>query len=141
MSRVVEGKCLCGAVSFTAKGPFEKTSACHCSQCARWTGGRYASTTVERAGLRIQGEASLKWYASSGHARRGFCACCGSSLFWEKPASGKIDLLLGALTPPVHLEVDYHIFVAGKTDYYRICDGKPQYAEYINGPQVEPSED
>jgi hypothetical protein len=97
----------------------------------------FSSTTVARAKLEIAGRENLEWYDSSDHARRGFCARCGSSLFWENPGSGRIDLLLGALTPPVHLEVDYHIFVGGKSDYYRICDGKPQYIEYTNGPRAD----
>jgi len=137
MSRKVSGKCLCSAVSFTATGPFENASSCHCSQCARWTGGVFSSVTVERTGLKIKGEENLKWYDSSDHARRGFCLHCGSSLFWEKPGSGKIDLLLGTLTPPVNLEVEYHIFVGSKNDFYRICDGKPQYVEYTNGPRAD----
>jgi len=141
MSHTVDGKCLCGAIGFTAKGPFEKTSSCHCSQCARWTGGRYASTTVTRTQLQLRGEALLKWYLSSDHARRGFCSNCGSSLFWENPGSGKIDIMLGTLMPPVNLEIDYHIFVGDKSDYYQILDGKPQFVEYTDGPQIKNSKD
>ncbi len=141
MSKTLKGKCLCGAVHFSATGPFAKTSSCHCSQCARWTGGVFSSTTLDRKNLHISGETSLRWYASSQHARRGFCANCGSSLFWEQPESGKIDILLGTLDPPTGLEIGYHIFVGGKNDYYPIADGKPQYREYINGPQLNGRED
>jgi hypothetical protein len=33
-----EGRCLCGAVRFTADGPPKWTGYCHCQSCRRHTG-------------------------------------------------------------------------------------------------------
>ena len=33
------GRCLCGAVTFTAKGVERHVHACHCGMCRRWAGG------------------------------------------------------------------------------------------------------
>lgn len=71
-------------------------------------------------------EETLRWYQSSATARRGFCAHCGSFLFWEATDSDKIDIAMGAFDGPTGTPLDRHIFVADKGDYYTIADGLPQ---------------
>lgn len=58
--------------------------------------------------------------------RHGFCGTCGSFLFWDPSASGKIAVAMGALDAPTGGRLDKHIFVASKRDYYEISDGLPQ---------------
>lgn len=96
----------------------------------------FSSVNAARAGLRISGEENLKWYASSPEARRGFCTHCGSSLFWEMQGSGRIAILLGTAAAPTGIEIAEHIFVDDKSDYYRVCDGKPQYHQDTDGPRA-----
>lgn len=134
MSQSLKGLCLCGAVQYRATGPFGEASSCHCSQCSRWTGGVYSSVNAARSAVQITGEENLKYYASSPEARRGFCGICGSSLFWEKPGSGRIAILLGSVSAPTGLAIEEHIFVDDKSDYYEICDGKPQFSQDNPGP-------
>lgn len=78
-------------------------------------------------GLQISGEA-LRWYRSSDQAERGFCAVCGSSLFWRRIGSDRVDAALGCLDAPKGLTLERHIFTAFKGDYYQIADGLPQDA-------------
>ena len=139
MKSVLNGNCLCGAISYCAEGPFADVSSCHCSQCSRWTGGVFSSVNAARASVRIEGEEHLKWYISSPEARRGFCGHCGSSLFWEHQGSGRIAILLGTVSVPTGLEISEHIYVDDKSDYYRICDGKPQFRQDNPGPMAEQS--
>jgi hypothetical protein len=42
------GRCLCGAVSFTAGGVTTHHHACHCAMCRRWGSGPYLGARVER---------------------------------------------------------------------------------------------
>ena len=56
---VIAGGCLCGAVRFTAEGPFRPVVACHCSQCRRTSGNFVAATGVPRDGVRVIGRAAL----------------------------------------------------------------------------------
>jgi hypothetical protein len=97
---------------------------CHCRQCARWSGYAVAATAVptDRFTL-LSGVDSLKWHRSSDDAERGFCAECGSSLFWRPADGSRMSVLAGALDPPTGLKVGAHIFVESKSDYYDICDG------------------
>ena len=86
--------------------------------------GSVAATAARREDVAITGE--VTWYASSPEARRGFCARCGSNLFWERPGSGGISIFAGTLDLPTGLRLKGHIHVAGKGDYYEIADGLPQ---------------
>lgn len=130
-SKKISGKCLCGAVSFEAVGDRDDATACHCSQCRRWSGHHWASVNVPADGLIItKGEDSLKWHRSSDYARRGFCRECGSALFWHADRlddyKARIAVSAGSLDAPTHVRLALHIFVADKGDYYEIADGLPQ---------------
>ncbi|MDT1062757.1 GFA family protein [Paracoccus sp. CPCC 101403] len=117
------GHCLCGQIRF--HGVYDEDhglKACHCSQCRRWSGHVWAAILPKS--LVIEGEPA--WYRASDIARRGFCASCGSSLFWQRDGSDIIDVAAGAIDSPTGLELLGHIFVADKGDYYQIADGLPQ---------------
>ena len=128
------GGCLCGAVSFTVEGELPGPDACHCRMCRKHSGHVFASTDVEKARLIISGEDKLAWYDSSQWARRGFCATCGSSLFWEMKGKEKMGIAMGAFDAPTGTNLAIHIFVADKGDYYEIGDDVPQHATYPGGP-------
>lgn len=120
------GSCLCGAVRFSVAGDLAAPNACHCGMCRKVSGHYFASTEVARSDLVIETARGLRWFASSAKVRRGFCAECGSSLFWDPPARDWIAVAMGAFDGPTRVSMDLHIFVGEKGDYYEICDGLPQ---------------
>ena len=122
------GSCLCGAVSFETTGPLKAPDACHCSQCRKQSGHYWASTDVARSTTTISGEDKVTWFRSSDKVRRGFCSTCGSVLFWEPIGQDRIAIAMGAFDSPTQTQLEVHIFVAEKGDYYRIADGLPQKA-------------
>lgn len=116
------GRCLCGAVTFNGLWGGEPLSACHCSQCRRWSGHVWAGTD----GMDMTIDGPVKWFRSSDKAERGFCPECGSSLFWRKLGSERLAVAAGAVDSPTGLTLASHIYVAAKGDYYDIGDGLPQ---------------
>ena len=122
----VRGQCLCGAISFEITGPLREVVVCHCGQCQHNHGGPAHYTSAQWADIEVDGRDWLRWYQSSPQARRGFCAECGSSLFWEQIGQGRVSINAGALDPPTGLRTAKHIFVADKPDWYQIRDGLPQ---------------
>jgi hypothetical protein len=68
----------------------------------------------------------MAWHQSSEKVRRGFCATCGSTLFWDPVFRDWIGVAMGAFDTPTQTTLGVHIFVAGKGDYYEIADGLPQ---------------
>ena len=121
-----KGSCLCGAVSFEVRGDLPPPNACHCSQCRKHSGHYWASTDVPRSAVTLHGADKVTWFHSSAKVRRGFCATCGSSLFWDPIHSDMLAIAMGAFDRPTDTQLRLHIFVADKGDYYEIADGLPQ---------------
>ena len=121
-----KGSCLCGAVSFEVAGPLAPPDACHCSQCRKQSGHYWASTNVARDALTVRGAEKVAWFQSSARVRRGFCATCGSVLFWDPPHKDWTSIAMGAFDAPTGTRLEMHIFTADKGDYYEIADGLPQ---------------
>jgi hypothetical protein len=94
MSAVLEGHCLCGAVTVAVAGPHDpRPGACHCRMCQRWSGGLFLSFDAEAAGVTVTGEVAR--YASSDFAERGFCPVCGSHIWFRDTGSDTIELMPG----------------------------------------------
>lgn len=123
--QVRTGGCLCGGVRYRITGPVRAVVNCHCGQCLRFHGHHAAYTTVAEHHLPFTAKETLRWYASSDFARRGFCGVCGSSLFWHRMDSGQIGVAAGTLDQPTGLTTAGDIFVADKGDYYTIEPGRP----------------
>ncbi|WP_108484585.1 GFA family protein [Oceaniglobus ichthyenteri] len=116
------GSCLCGAVSYLVRGPLFPVVACHCTQCRKSSGHFAALTSAARELVLISGE--VTWYPSSEIANRGFCATCGSSLFWDGPGPD-LSIHAGTLDDSEDAELIGHIFCAEKGAYYEITDDLP----------------
>ena len=73
---------------------------------------------------------AVRWYRSSSEAQRGFCANCGSALFWQGDESQEVSVLAGSFDEPTGLSFSHHIYCTDKGDFYEITDGLPQYDRY-----------
>jgi hypothetical protein len=63
-------------------------------------------------------DSPVTWFASSDHARRGFCSRCGSSLFWQPLGEGRVSVAAGALEKPTGLQLAEVWHRADAGDYY-----------------------
>lgn len=128
-NEVHRGSCLCGGVVFEALGPLRPVIACHCTQCRKQSGHFWAASSVPATRLHMVRMETLRWYAASDTARRGFCSGCGAFLFWRAMGSPEISFGMGALDGPSGLAVaeNWHLEDAG--DYYTTA--RP--AEVVHG--------
>ena len=120
------GGCLCAGVRYEVRGKLRPIVMCHCKQCQRMTGHLMAATAARKNDFRLVSGNHLGWYVSSAQARRGFCARCGSSLFWEATGKDYLSIAAGTLDDTSGLQIACHIFVADKGSYYQITDCAPQ---------------
>lgn len=121
-----KASCLCGLVKIEVSGNLPAPTACHCKNCRKHSGHFEASVDLPRTAISINGSENVKWYQSSEKVRRGFCAHCGSTLFWDPIFKDWTSIAMGAFDGPTHTKLEKHIFVADKGDYYDIADGLPQ---------------
>ena len=121
------GSCLCGSVRFALFGILRDVSYCHCLICQRALTHYGAYTACDPDALVIVDPLrKLRWYRSSPDARRGFCAKCGSQLFWD-PAHGRhMSVSAGSLDQPTGLNPGRHIHVDQVADYDRGEPHRPQ---------------
>ncbi len=118
----MKGSCLCGRVTYEITGPLRPVIACHCVQCRKTSGHFVAATQATKKDLHIRGEDNLTWFQSSDSARRGFCAACGSQLFWEPSGQEVVSIMAGTLDGPTSLQISHHIHNDTKGDYYQLPD-------------------
>jgi len=121
------GACLCGGVKYEVRGPLREVIICHCGQCRRTHGHVAAYTSAARGDVMFHEPSTLKWYASSDRARRGFCSECGASLFWEPLGEGRLAIAASSLDAPTGLTTECHVYTADAGDYYEIPEDVPHY--------------
>ncbi len=124
----LHGSCMCRSVQYEITGECREIIACHCNECRKFSGHFTAATATAPGNLIILCDKGLKWYRSSSVAQRGFCANCGSTLFWKPDSGDRISIYAGTIDGQSGLTLGSHIFVEEKGDYYEIEDGKAQYA-------------
>ena len=120
------GACLCGAVRFEVHGALRDVVECHCIMCRKTHGHVAAYTATRKDALHLTESRGLKWYSSSGIARRGFCSECGASLFWERPEGELVSIAAGTLESPTGLSTSLQIHVDSAGDYYSVDPRIPQ---------------
>lgn len=115
------GSCLCGAVRFTARDVPATCGVCHCEMCRRWTGSALIGVTVPSDSVEFTGDA-LQTIQSSDWAERGFCARCGTGMFYRvtMPGSwfGNTEIPVGVFDDPDGFEMTNEIYIDHKPDSY-----------------------
>ncbi|MBV8248062.1 MAG: GFA family protein [Comamonas sp.] len=131
----MKGSCLCGAIEVTTQDQHE-AGLCHCSTCRRWTGGPMFSVHCG-SDVQFQGETPAV-YRSSDWAERGFCARCGTHLFYHLLPANEYVLTLGLFQDQPFKLAD-EIFIDEKPAYYefrnetRKMTGQEVFDQYAPG--------
>ena len=123
------GHCLCGSIRFTARPKHDAMDVCHCGFCRRWSGGAWMTVDCEPASLTIADETELGLYGSSGHAERGFCKSCGSSLFWRMRDGTLLTISAQAFGAPERFAFVSEIFIDNKPDNYAFANNTKKMTE------------
>ena len=126
-SQKYTGTCVCGAVSYTAKA-LSPLWYCHCWQCRHMTGHFMAASQVKLSDLEIAGEP--KWYYVSEKSRHGFCADCGSQMFWRNDDNDYLSVTGGSIEDTKELVVQGHVFTKEKAHYYTLPETEIQFPRY-----------
>jgi len=111
------GKCLCGTVQINVDSAKPETAACHCNMCRRWGGGPYLAVECG-TDVSFDNEQAITRYDSSDWGQRGFCAKCGTHLFYFLKPAGQYFVPAGLLDIEPQLHLSHQIFFDEKPDYY-----------------------
>lgn len=128
----MRGGCLCGARRFEAEVTSDEACLCHCRSC------QLAAGSVSVAFMTVPVSA-VAWsiapdvYASSSHAHRGFCAQCGTSLFWRKNDGDEVDLHVGAFDDPGFFHCTHHSGAEGLHRHWLDTTGRREEVGHRRG--------
>jgi len=111
-----EGRCLCGAVSYSSTVAPVFAGNCHCKDCQRASGGPYTPALMfPAAAVQIRG--TPRYFASRGDSgrtiERGFCPDCGSQLFSRlEGLPGMLGVRAGTLDDAAQFKPQLDFYVA-----------------------------
>lgn len=129
MQSVVHGSCLCGDVRFSATLPSKWAAHCHCTYCQRahgapfvtWVGFQSGQVTIDPAG------SQPSWYESSAGAQRGFCAHCGSPMFFRSTRwPDELHIARALITGALDREPSAHVFYETHVPWLQVNDALPK---------------
>ncbi len=126
----VRGRCLCGAVKFSASAKPLFVAHCHCSYCRLAHGAAFVTWlgVPEEEFNFDAGKDALSWFASSKESQRGFCSQCGTTLFFTSLLSpGEMHIARANVTSEVSEKPFAHLFIEHQVDWLDISDGLPQH--------------
>ena len=94
------GGCQCGAVRYRLTARPTGESVCHCRMCQKASGAPFMAFAGVRVAELVWTRGTLKLFASSAVAERGFCGDCGTPLTYSIPGRDRVSITIGSLDRP-----------------------------------------
>lgn len=96
----VTGGCQCGAVRYRATAMLDNSHLCHCRMCQKAVGNLFAALVAAPNDALAWTRGTPAAFRSSQHVDRGFCADCGTPLYYRNLQGSRTNLTLGSLDDP-----------------------------------------
>ena len=113
----IDGRCLCGHITYEAEIDPERVAICHCTDCQTLSGAAFRTVAFSTPGSFRITKGRIKEYvktAASGNARpQGFCPDCGTPIYATSPgedATKVHSLRVGAIHQRDHLPPKQHVW-------------------------------
>ena len=98
----IDGRCHCGAISFTAEIDPSRVTVCHCTDCQALSGAPLRAIVpapIETFVLRGEPKRYIKIAESGNRRAQVFCPECGTPLYAAAPENPTVDnIRLGCVT-------------------------------------------
>ncbi len=137
MTNVLNGGCLCGAVTYETSAEPMIVAHCHCVDCRKTSGtGHGTHVGVPKAALTVSGD--VRFYdrpADSGNmVSRGFCSQCGSALFSRNSAmDGMAFLRASSLDDPDAVTPQMVVYASRAPSWDKMDDALPSFPKLPEG--------
>ncbi len=116
----LKGKCMCGAVEFSATIKDPSVVACHCDMCRRWSAGPFMAVNCQT--VTFEDQEIIGRIRSSDWAERGFCKKCGSNLFYHLVEGGDYQIAAGLFEDQSMLRMSLQVFTDRKPEFYQFAN-------------------
>lgn len=96
----LNGRCMCGAVTWATRSSPTRNLVCHCTDCQRATSAPFTAF-IGLLPDQVTWTGMINHYQSSPTAQRGFCPACGTRLYFKsKDWPGEIHVHAATLNDP-----------------------------------------
>jgi hypothetical protein len=115
--------CFCRAVHVQVDLPSKWVAHCHCSMCRRAHGAAFVTWVgMEAARCRLRDtRATLRWFASSPGAERGFCGECGTMMLFRSTRwPGELHITRANFVDAVDRAPQLHTYWNAHVDWVRL---------------------
>ena len=124
----LDGGCLCEAVRFRVTALALDRGYCHCRMCQKNSGAPVVAWATFTASNFAWTAGEPQSYASSAHAKRYFCAACGSYLvFMSDRYPAEVSVNTASFDDPAAFAPLKHIFVQTRIAWFHTDDDLPSY--------------
>jgi hypothetical protein len=129
MMENVTGGCQCGAVRYACSAVTENAHICHCRMCQKAVGNFFAALVgAPKSDFAwTRGQPSV--FHSSEHVERGFCAACGTPLFYHDVKGEHISVTIGSLDHPERLKPKSQDGIEGRMPWFSELPAVPDLGE------------
>ncbi len=114
MNDPIYGGCQCGKIRFVAHSLLENSHVCHCRTCQKAVGNFFAALV----GVPLTDFAWTRGipatFKSSEFVDRGFCADCGTPLFFKHTKNKHISLTIGSFDHPEIIHLNFQLGMEGR---------------------------
>lgn len=127
-ARLARGHCLCGAVRFAIRLPSKWVVHCHCRRCQRAHGAAFVTWVgVDESAAQVDdAQQALAWHVAAEGGHRGFCARCGSPMFFRSARyPGELHLARALFDDPLDRAPESHAFYDSHVDWVTIAEPLP----------------
>ena len=132
--RVTEGGCLCGAVRYRVLGGAVALTLCHCRTCRRAAAAPSVAWAIFAASGFAFTAGAPRYFRSSPHIERGFCAQCGTPLVYRSERRPNVvDVTTVSLDTPEPFAPHREIWTEEKLAWEVVNAALPQYPRSSKG--------
>jgi len=133
---MIQGRCFCGFVRYSAAGKVSNETNCHCSICRRTSGAPFVAWATVPADTFQFLAGTPSSFRSSDHGTRTFCPRCGTPLtFRSFRFPDEVDVTICSLDRPELVPPQDHTQASSKLPWVAVEDGLPVYAEARESPR------
>lgn len=120
------GHCMCGSVTWAAKGTPTRNIACHCTDCQRATSSPFTAF-IGLIPDDVVWTGEINHFQSTPGTYRGFCPKCGTRLYFKSTRwPGEIHIHAATLADPEGYTPDVHSVLASSPKWLKLNDDIPK---------------
>jgi hypothetical protein len=130
---MIEGKCLCGEITYKLTSDFLYLYNCHCVECRAFSGSSMATNaSVVAADLEISDpNNNLKLFQTSS-GKRHFCGNCSTPIYSHPNGFEEFPALhIGSVSSPPNKALDSNSWVSEKCPWVTIPESITSYEKQI----------